>query len=142
MTESTAASRDVSISISQKRFSSASKRVLLIEDEWVVANDVEHLLRRLGHTTVGHATNAHDGIRLALETKPDLILMDIHLEGQMNGVQAAVEIVRQHKIPVIYLTANSHLFLAGNSQMVEPYICIAKPFSEQCVRAAIDSVST
>jgi len=130
------------VSISRRRPQSSSKRVLLIENEWIIAHDLEFLLRRLGHTPIGYAANGPDAIRLAAETNPDLILMDIHLDGPIDGVQAAVEIVRRHTVPVIYLTANSHVFLRGNSDMVAPYVCIAKPFSEYCVRAAIESIPT
>jgi CheY-like chemotaxis protein len=119
---------------------SAAKRVLIIEDEWIVACDLGSLLVRLGHIPVGLAATASDGIRLAFEKKPDLILMDLQLDGPINGIRAATEIARRHKTPIIYITANSHLFLAGDSEMVYPYMCIAKPFSDQCVQAAIDSV--
>lgn len=134
-------SNELPVSIAREQPPSPSKRVLLIENEWIVAHDLGRLLRRLGHTPIGHAANGHDAIRLAMEKKPDLILMDIHLDGPIDGVQAAAEIVRRYQVPVIYLTANSHVFLAGNSEMVAPYICIAKPYSEHCVQAAIESVT-
>jgi len=117
------------------------KRILIIEDELLVARDLENLLRRLGHVPIGPASNGSDAIRLAREEKPDLILMDIRLDGPIDGVQAAIEIVRSHNIPVIYITANSRTFLDGNAEMVHPYLCVAKPFSELSVRAAIESVS-
>ncbi|HEY4087987.1 MAG TPA: response regulator [Bryobacteraceae bacterium] len=119
---------------------SRSKRVLVVEDEWVVARDLSDLLQRLGHVPVGPAANSSDAIRLASVEKPDLILMDIQLDGSMNGATAAAEIARRLAVPVIYITANSHVFLNGDSEMVAPYICIAKPFSEKGVSAAIESV--
>ena len=120
---------------------SRAKRVLVVEDEWIVARDLNDLLCRLGHAPVGHAANASDAIRLAAAESPDLILMDIQLAGSMNGVAVAAEIVRRRVAPIIYITANSHVFLNGQAQMVAPYICIAKPFSEHAVQAAIDSVA-
>jgi CheY-like chemotaxis protein len=120
---------------------STGKRILVIEDELIVARDLGNLLCRLGHVPIGHASNGPDAIRLASERKPDLILMDIRLNGPIDGVQAANEIVRQLNVPVIYVTANSHLFLDGKSTMVHPYLCIAKPFSELSVQAAIESVA-
>jgi len=120
---------------------STRKRILVIEDELIVARDLGNLIRRLGHVLIGHASNGQDAIRLASETKPDLILMDIRLNGPIDGVQAANEIVRRHRIPVIYVTANSDMFLDGHSEMVHPYICVTKPFSELSVQAAIESIA-
>jgi CheY-like chemotaxis protein len=115
-----------------------AKRVLVVEDEWIVARDLSDLLYRLGHIPVGHAGNASDAIRLAAAKNPDLILMDIQLPGSINGVAAAAEIARRHAAPLIYITANSNVFLNGEAEMVAPYICVAKPFSEQAVQAAIE----
>jgi CheY-like chemotaxis protein len=120
---------------------SRAKRVLVVEDEWIVALDLSDVLCRLGHIPIGHTGNASDAIRLAAAEDPDLILMDIQLAGSMNGAAAATEIVRRRVVPIIYITANSHVFLNGQVEMVSPYICIAKPFSEQSVQAAIDSVA-
>ena len=118
-----------------------ARRVLVVEDEWIVARDLSDLLCRLGHIPVGHAGNGSDAIRLAAAEKPDLILMDVQLAGSMNGVAAAAEIARRHAAPIIYITANSNVFLNGQAQMVAPYICIAKPYCEQAVQAAIDSLA-
>lgn len=122
------------------RSSSHAKRVLVVEDEWIVARDLSDLMNRFGHTVVGVAANATDALRLAAAEKPDLILMDIQLEGVMDGSATATEIVRRHAIPVVYITANSQVFLKGDVEMVAPYICIAKPFSEASVRAAIEGI--
>jgi len=118
-----------------------AKRILVVEDEWIVARDLNDLLYRLGHILVGHAGNASDAIRLAAAENPDLILMDIQLSGSMNGVAAAAEIARRQAAPIIYITANSNLFLNGEAEMVAPYICVSKPFSEQAVQAAIETVA-
>lgn len=116
------------------------KRIMVVDDEWIVARDLSNLIDRLGHIVVGVAGNATDALQITAAEKPDLILMDIHLQGGMDGAAAATEIVRRHAIPVIYITANSHVFLHGDVEMVAPYICIAKPFSESIVRAAIEGI--
>ena len=76
-------------------------KVLVVEDEWIVARDLSDLMNRFGHTVVGVAANATDALRLAAAEKPDLILMDIQLEGVMDGSATATEIVRRHAIPVV-----------------------------------------
>jgi CheY-like chemotaxis protein len=119
---------------------SPARRVLVVEDEWIIAQDLTSLLLRIGHIPIGHAANAADAIRLAVTEKPDLILMDIQLDGAMDGTAAAAEIARRYMVPIVYITANSHDFLSGDHEMMAPYICIAKPFSEQSIAAAIETI--
>ena len=115
------------------------KRILIIEDEQVVALDLRNLLKRLGHTPLGPAVTAGDAIRLAAETLPDLILMDVKLEGEHDGVHAATEITRHRLVPIVYITAYPEKFISGSSPMVHPFLCVAKPFSFATVEAAIRS---
>ena len=116
------------------------KRILVIEDEQIVARDLQNLLRRLGYIPLGPATNAEDGIRIAAEAQPDLILMDVRLDSEMDGVQASIEIARNRAVPIIYVTAYPNRFLQNPAGMVYPFLCVAKPFSAATVEAAIESV--
>lgn len=117
----------------------AAKRILVIEDEQIVARDLGNLLKRLGHVPLGPAGSGPKAIELAEQTQPDLILMDIRLNGSMDGVEASHEIVRKRPGPVIYLTAYTGTFVCSPWEMVDPYLCLAKPFSERGVQAAIES---
>ncbi|MBV8864920.1 MAG: response regulator, partial [Acidobacteriaceae bacterium] len=72
----------------------AAKRILVIENEQIVARDLNNILKRLGYATLGPATTGREAIQLAEQTKPDLILMDVKLNGGMDGVEASHEIVR------------------------------------------------
>jgi CheY-like chemotaxis protein len=126
---------------SERRRGVTAKRILVIEDELIVARDLRTLLQRLGHVPIGEAANGPDAIRLAAERKPDLILMDIRLNGPMDGIQTACEILRGQNVPIIYVTANTDAFLEGRSAMAPPYLCVAKPFSETLVHAAIESTN-
>lgn len=117
----------------------AAKRILVIEDEQIVARDLQNLLRRLGHVAIGTAANGEDAVRIAAETLPDLILMDVQLDGMMDGVQASFEITRRQPVPIVYITAFPGTFLCEPSKMVSPFLCVAKPFSAATVQAAIDS---
>ena len=118
----------------------ASKRILVVEDERIVAHDLQNVLRRLGHIPLGPAQSGTDALKLAVETLPNLILMDVRLEGEMDGVEASIEIASKWKIPVIYITAYSEVFLADPARMVFPYLCIAKPFSPQALALTIETV--
>jgi CheY-like chemotaxis protein len=107
----------------------ALKRILVIEDEQIVARDLQNVLRRLGHLPVGSAASGRDAIKMAAETQPDLILMDIRLDGPMNGIEASQAIVENRPVPIVYLTAFPGTFIYDASRMVSPYMCVAKPFS-------------
>ncbi len=117
----------------------ASKRILVIEDERIVARDLSNLLKRLGYAPLGPAASGREAILLAEQTQPDLILMDVGLSGGMDGVEAAHEIVRNRTVPIVYLTAYPGTFVCSPWEMAAPYLCLAKPFSAGGVQAAIES---
>src|ERR1043165_2125327 len=79
--------------------------ILIVEDESIVAKDIQHSLKKLGYTVVGMCSTGEDAIKAAEETKPDLVLMDIMLKGDMSGIEAAGKIREKFNIPIIYLTA-------------------------------------
>jgi len=81
-------------------------RILVVEDEAIVSADIQDRLQALGYEVAGSADTGADAIRLAAELKPDLILMDIMLKGDMMGTEAASRIRSQLQLPIIYLTAN------------------------------------
>ena len=114
------------------------KRILVVEDEMIVAHSICAGLERMNYTAVGPAGNAADAIRIALEEQPDLILMDIHLGSQMDGIEAAREILKKHIIPVVYVTAHSDLHTIDRAKATGPYGYIHKPFSENEIRSAIE----
>ncbi len=84
-----------------------TRRVLVVEDEALIAHDIQDRLERGGISVTGVADTGEDAISLAQDSRPDLVLMDIRLKGAMNGIQAATEIHRLLDIPVVYLTAHA-----------------------------------
>ncbi len=114
------------------------KRILVVEDEMIVAHSICAGLERMNYAAVGPAGNAADAIRIALEEKPDLILMDIHLGNQADGIEAAQTILKQHIIPIVYVTAHSDLHTIDRAKATGPYGYIHKPFSENEIRSAIE----
>ncbi len=114
------------------------KRILVVEDEMIVAHSICAGLERMNYAAVGPAGNAADAIRIALEEKPDLILMDIHLGNQADGIEAAQEILKKHIIPIVYVTAHSDLHTIDRAKATGPYGYIHKPFSENEIRSAIE----
>jgi PAS domain S-box-containing protein len=113
-------------------------RILIVEDEAIVAEDLENLIIDFGYEIVGSVVGADDAVQQAIEHRPDLILMDIVLRGNKNGIDAANEIKDMLKIPIIFLTAYSDLKLIEEAKNTEPYAFIVKPFQDKQVIASIE----
>jgi len=102
--------------------------ILIVEDEKILAADLESKLRRLGYRVDRIASSGEEAARLAQERAPSLVLMDVRLSGTMDGVEAARQIQEKTPVPIVDLTAYSDLFLRNPSSMQAPGLCIAKPF--------------
>lgn len=113
-------------------------RIFIVEDEVIVANDLKETLISLGYSVVGTAKSGETALQNVTETKPDLVLMDIHLSGNMDGVQAAAEIHRISDIPIIYLTAYADKALLERAKLTEPYGYLVKPYDERELQSAIE----
>jgi len=113
-------------------------RILIVEDERIVAEDLKTTLISFGYDVVDIATRGVTAVERAHDLRPDLILMDIHLAGTMNGIKAAEQIHRFSDIPVIYLTAFADEQLLQSAKLTHPYGYILKPYAEREVRAAIE----
>ena len=112
-------------------------RVMLVEDEVIVAWDIAETLKRLGYAIVGTADTADQAIRLAETTAPDLILMDIRLNGAPDGIEAARVIRERTGRGVIYLTAHADLATMERAASTEPLGYVFKPFSHDGLRTAL-----
>ncbi|MFL6450242.1 MAG: response regulator [Bryobacteraceae bacterium] len=116
-------------------------RILVVEDEQIIAADLSNKLTQMGHQVVGVAIGAEEAIAIADELRPDLVLMDVQLDGDMTGTEAASTIQDRTGAPVVYVTAFPGIFVRDPSQMRQPGICLGKPFSriqlEAAVRAAL-----
>ena len=102
-----------------------NERILIVEDEAITALDLKYSLEELGYEVVDTVDTGQDAIDTAIETKPDVVLMDIKLKGAMEGIEAA-EIISEYKIPIIYLTANTDTFEKSNVKFT--YGFISKPY--------------
>ncbi|HID43340.1 MAG TPA: PAS domain S-box protein [Archaeoglobaceae archaeon] len=113
-------------------------KVLIVEDENIVAMDIKYTLKNLGYTVSGIASSGEEAIKLVEETSPDIVLMDIMLRGEMDGIQAAEIIRSRHYIPVIYLTAYSDSRTLQRAKVTEPFGYILKPFEEKELKTSIE----
>ncbi len=116
----------------------AKINVLVVEDESIVSKDIQHSLKKLGYNVAGAASTGEKAIELATETRPDIILMDIMLKGDMNGIEAADEIRKTCSIPVIFLTAYADESTLSKAKITEPYGYILKPFKEIDLHTTIE----
>ena len=115
----------------------ASARVLIVEDELVVASDLALSLEDFGYAVAGVAKSGEEALRKAQETQPDIILMDIVLQGEMDGIQVAERLRSALGVPVLYLTSYGDTEKLERAKLTEPYAYLAKPWVEGELKAAI-----
>jgi len=109
-------------------------QVLIVEDERIVARDLAQRLTRMGHTVVGMVGSGAAAIQAATTLHPQVVLMDVGLPGELDGVAAAAHIGTQLHIPVIYLTGYSGTQTLAQAATPHPLLYVQKPFDEQALR--------
>ena len=114
-----------------------NERIMIVEDESIVAMGVKHKLEDLGYKVVGIEATGEGAVETALKTKPDIILMDIVLKGDMDGIEAAQQIHTRLDTPIIYVSAYSDEEVLRRARITEPYGYILKPFKKSEVNANI-----
>ena len=113
-------------------------RILVVEDEAIIAKDIELKLIRMGYSVCGVAGSAQEAVQRADAHKPDLILMDILLEGETDGIQAAEAIHSHLSTPLIYITAHADDATLRRARMTEPYGYIVKPIDFRELHSTIE----
>lgn len=116
----------------------ASIKILIAEDEIVLAMGIEKSLKAFGYDVIGKVTRGENAIMMAIDKKPDIVLMDIHLEGNVDGIEAAKEIHRKLDIPIIFLTAYSDDETFKKAIEAAPYGYLGKPFRPDDMRTTIE----
>jgi CheY-like chemotaxis protein len=113
-------------------------RVLIVEDEQIIALDLAEMLDDLGYQVAGTASRAEEAVALAQSLTPDIVLMDIHLAGPTDGVTAARQIRATSDIPVVFVTAFDDAKTVGRAKFTEPYGYLIKPFGQRELRVVIE----
>jgi two-component system response regulator len=115
-----------------------NEKILVVEDEELIGQDIKILLEDLGYEVPALVPSGEEAISRAGETHADLVLMDIMLEGEMDGIEAANKINNQFGIPIIYLTAYRNEEILERAKLTEPYAYIIKPFEERELRTNVE----
>lgn len=113
-------------------------KILIVEDETVLAWYIQEALENFGHQVVANVTSGEEAIQFASNTQPDLVLMDIRLQGKIDGIAAAEHIRMRFNIPVVYLTAHADDFTLQRAIATNPFGYLVKPFQEIEVHTTIE----
>jgi CheY-like chemotaxis protein len=114
-------------------------KILVVEDEMIIARELTCALRELGYETVGHARTGEKAIELAGTLHPDLVLMDIHLASAMDGITASLAIKEQYAVPSVFLSAFTGDDSLARARAAEPVGYLPKPFEEHELLAVLEN---
>src|SRR5579863_2797964 len=115
-----------------------SARIIIVEDERVTAEDLSDILTDVGYRVTAAVSSGADAIAQAEANPPDIVLMDIHIQGDMDGTQVALVLRERFNIPVIYLTAHADSETVGRAKNAGPLGYITKPFQEAALQASVE----
>lgn len=113
-------------------------KVLIVEDDAIIAEDVRHSLQKLNYDVSGIAVSGEEAIKKASQLNPDLVLMDIVLKGAIDGIKAAGHIIGNFNIPVVYLTSQTDRATLKRARETGPFGYLTKPFDEQDMAATLE----
>ena len=112
--------------------------ILVVEDENIVAMDLQQRLNDMGYSVPALAASSQDALRKAAEIRPDLVLMDIRLRGYVDGIEVAQKLREMLDVPFVYLTAHTDEATLARAKITDPFGYIVKPFDERILRSTIE----
>ena len=113
-------------------------KILLVEDDWIIAKEISYSLQDLGFEIAGTFDNGEEALKSIEELKPDIVLLDIHLVGNMTGIDIGRHLKQDHNIPFIFLTALADLDTIDKAKLVDPYAYLVKPVNTQSLYSTIE----
>ena len=113
-------------------------KILVVEDEMLIGAKISMQLTNLGYEITGVVPRGEEAILHVQENKPDIVLIDIHLRGEIDGIETALSIQKHADIPVIYLTANSDEATFNRAKISKPFAFISKPYKQLDLQRAIE----
>jgi PAS domain S-box-containing protein len=116
----------------------SAQKILVVEDETITALDIERSLQRMGYVVAGIAGTGEEAVQLARQHQPNLVLMDIRLRGEIDGVAAAQQIHDELQTPIVFLTAYADCATLQRAKSAEPFAYLLKPFEEAVLATTIE----
>lgn len=116
-------------------------KILIVEDELIIALMVEQMIRNLGHEVINTVSSGEEAIEEALNSNPDLILMDIRLKGRIDGIEAMNEIRKKNDIPVVFITGNTDQMYQQRISNLEYLEFLTKPITIKELSRSVDRAS-
>ncbi len=113
-------------------------KILIVDDEWLTRTEIEGMVTDLGYEVVGQAETGEEAVRMALDLKPDLILMDVVIPGGMNGIEAAETIKAESDIAIVFISGYGDPDYVEKAKKIEPYGYVMKPFDKMEISAFIE----
>ena len=113
-------------------------KILVVEDEWIIANDIKDSLVEMGYRVTAIASSGEEAMASVEEEEPDLMLMDIVLKGKMTGIDTARTIRARRNIPVIFLTAYDNQYMVDEAKKIDNSGYLLKPFKDRELDIAIE----
>ena len=117
-------------------------KILVVEDEMIIAAKISMHLTNLGYEVTGILPRGEEALLSVEENRPDIVLMDIRLKGEMNGIDTAILMQKNGDIPVIFLTANADEATFNKAKAARPYAFISKPYKQSDLQRAIELTIT
>ncbi|HAK12367.1 MAG TPA: DNA-binding response regulator [Chitinophagaceae bacterium] len=116
----------------------AGIKILLVEDDWIIAKEITLSLNDLGFEVLGQCDNGEEALQLIHQQKPDLVLLDIGLAGEMNGIELGKQLREKQLAPFIFLTALADAATIEKAKLTEPYAYLVKPVTADTLYATIE----
>jgi len=111
--------------------------IIIVEDDALIAYQIESCVKRLGHTVLGSFDSAADALRFAAEHRPDFVFMDIELNGPMDGIQCASTLKHTYGVPSLFVTSHDATEVIAEAARLEPLNFLPKPFTDKNIEAAV-----
>ena len=116
----------------------AETRIMIVEDEWTVAEEIKMVLQGMEYDVTSMSSSGEEAVQNAEKDRPDLVLMDIVLEGEMDGIAAANEIRSRFNIPIVFLTAYTDDKILERASITGPFGYIVKPFVNEDLKISVE----
>ncbi|PIB39520.1 LytR/AlgR family response regulator transcription factor [Maribacter sp. 4G9] len=113
-------------------------KILIVEDEMIIGANISLQLSTLGYEVTGIIPRGEEALIHINENQPDLVLLDINLKGKLDGIETALQMQKQHTIPIIYLTANADEAHFNRAKVTKPYAFISKPYKKLDLQRAVE----